>query len=212
MILISQGAEARVWQTTMFEKPVIVKHRFSKKYRHPTLDKTLTQSRLKQEVRGMAKARKVGIATPTVYMVDLENGCICMELIQGKMLKQIIDDSTQDEDFMAKLLEKVGKTIAKMHDNGVVHGDLTTSNLMVRNEGGDLVVIDFGLSSNSTLAEDKAVDLYVLERAFVSAHSDRPELFEKVKEAYKANSKLWCPTLNKFAEVRMRGRKRAMVG
>ena len=33
------------------------------------------------------------------------------------------------------------------------------------------VLIDFGLSYNNTLAEDKAVDLYVLERAFTSAHS-----------------------------------------
>jgi len=31
-------------------------------------------------------------------------------------------------------------------------------------------MIDFGLSSNSTMIEDRAVDLYVLERAFISTH------------------------------------------
>jgi len=74
------------------------------------------------------------------------------------------------------------------------------------------VVIDFGLAFNSTVPEDKAVDLYVLERAFTSAHSDKPHLFQEVLEAYRQKTRQWIPTMKKFAEVRMRGRKRSMVG
>eukprot|EP01026_Neomeris_dumetosa_P033515 TRINITY_DN26761_c0_g1_i1.p1 TRINITY_DN26761_c0_g1~~TRINITY_DN26761_c0_g1_i1.p1 ORF type:complete len:160 (-),score=30.19 TRINITY_DN26761_c0_g1_i1:83-562(-) len=159
----------------------------------------------------MLKARKIGIPTPVVYMIDLDHGCICMEKIDGKTLKLVIDEQQLSEEVQQKLLESVGLLIAKLHDNGIVHGDLTTSNLLVKGQG-DVVMIDFGLSQNSQLSEDKAVDLYVLERAFVSAHSDRPQLFEEVKKSYKKHSKMWCSTLNKFAEVRMRGRKRAMVG
>ena len=67
-------------------------------------------------------------------------------------------------------------------------------------------------AANSTLAEDKAVDLYVLERAVTAAHPDQKGVFEAILAAYKAASRQWCPTLNRFADVRARGRKRAMVG
>ncbi len=58
-----------------------------------------------------------------------------------------------------------------MHEAGVVHGDLTTSNIMIKNdENHSIVFIDFGLASTQPNIEDKAVDLYVLERAFISTH------------------------------------------
>jgi tRNA A-37 threonylcarbamoyl transferase component Bud32 len=47
------------------------------------------------------------------------------------------------------------------------------------------VLIDFGLAYTSSLTEDKAVDLYVLERAFASTHPDSELLFGKVLEGYK---------------------------
>lgn len=93
-----------------------------------------------------------------------------------------------------------------------MHGDLTTSNMMLRTDDDVLVLIDFGLAYNSTNPEDKAVDLYVMERAFTSAHSEREGLFKVVLQAYKDSSKQHCPVFNRFAEVRMRGRKRTMVG
>ena len=63
----------------------------------------------------------------------------------------------------------MGKTINKVHDLGIIHGDLTTSNMIIRNDK-QIVLIDFGLSYYKDSAEDKAVDLYVLERAFKSTH------------------------------------------
>lgn len=68
------------------------------------------------------------------------------------------------------MAKRIGISLAKMHGLNVIHGDLTTSNLMLRKEGDSVVVIDFGLSFVSALVEDKAVDLYVLERAFSSTH------------------------------------------
>ncbi len=68
----------------------------------------------------------------------------------------------------------IGSAIGKMHDAGVVHGDLTTSNIMIKEsapEPGFLIaLIDFGLALMQPSIEDKAVDLYVLERAFISTH------------------------------------------
>ncbi|CAN0536735.1 unnamed protein product [Ectocarpus sp. 12 AP-2014] len=104
--------------------------------------------------------------------------------------------------------------VAKMHDAQVVHGDLTTSNFMVRSDPGerDVVAIDFGLASSKPLPEDKAVDLYVLERAFISTHENADPLVNEVMRAYKAASRKADATLHKLSEVRRRGRKREMFG
>lgn len=212
--LHAQGAESRVWRGRLAGRPCLVKERFSKKYRHPALDAKLTAGRLKQEARGIFKARKLGVLTPVLYHVDLSTSKVFMERIEGQTLKHLLHSKSLAEDELAALLRKLGEVIARMHDGGLIHGDLTTSNLMLRSSSDRaLVVIDLGLSQQSTIAEDKAVDLYVLERAFRSAHSaDGEGLFEAVLAAYKSKSKWWNPTLNKFGEVRMRGRKRAMVG
>ena len=106
----------------------------------------------------------------------------------------------------------IGEQIARLHDGGIVHGDLTTSNFMVRDEDGAIVVIDFGLSYPSDAAEDKGVDLYVLERAITAAHPSQTLLFDVIIDTYEKKSRMWCATLNRFAEVRARGRKRSMVG
>ncbi|KAK9811170.1 hypothetical protein WJX73_007976 [Symbiochloris irregularis] len=209
--LLSQGAEARVWSGEFLGRPVILKQRFKKKYRHPVLDKHLNHSRLKQEVRSLLKARKLGIPTPVLYDVELEASTIYMERIAGCSVKELLKKGMSPADRHS-LGRKIGQLLATMHDGSLVHGDLTTSNMLVRSDSQDLVMIDFGLSSISGLAEDKAVDLYVLERAFNSAHATSVDMYDAVLEAYKQHSRQWCPTLNKLADVRMRGRKRVMVG
>ncbi|KAL6782869.1 CGL126 [Auxenochlorella protothecoides x Auxenochlorella symbiontica] len=212
--LLSQGAEARVWTGTFLQRPVVVKQRFPKAYRHPALDAKLTQQRLKAEVRGLLKARKLGVSTPVLFHVDTATACIYMERLEGSSVKHILHSQSMDDAATNALLQGIGQTVAKLHDAGLVHGDLTTSNMVVRTVGNnELVLIDFGLSQNSSLPEDKGVDLYVLERAFLSAHAEKgPELFDVVLQSYRRSSKFWSATLNRFAEVRARGRKRAMVG
>ncbi|KAL4445801.1 hypothetical protein ABPG77_009000 [Micractinium sp. CCAP 211/92] len=211
--LHSQGAEGRVWEGRFLGRPAIVKQRFNKKYRHPQLDAKLTVSRLKQEVRSIMRARKLGVHTPVLYLVDHATACIYMERVEGHSLKTLLHKNSLGDTELDALLVEVGRNIARLHDGGLVHGDLTTSNMMLRQADNQLVLIDFGLSYNSTNPEDKGVDLYVLERAFASAHAEAgAAMFDKVLEAYRRASKQWSATLNRFAEVRMRGRKRQMVG
>ncbi|MEW5307650.1 MAG: hypothetical protein WDW38_011384 [Sanguina aurantia] len=210
--LISQGAEARVWETIFLGRPTVVKQRFTKMYRHPVLDAKLTVTRLKGEVRSLMRARKLGVLTPVLYYVEHEANCIYMEQVQGVSIKQQLSDSSLSEEDVRGLMFKVGAVVASMHDGGLIHGDLTTSNLMVRTSDKAVVVIDFGLSVNSTLPEEKGVDLYVMERAMGSAHSEHKGLFDQVLDSYKKHSKQWSATCNRFAEVRMRGRKRTMLG
>ena len=207
-----------MWETRELQRRVVVKHRFSKSYRLPELDRELTLSRLRQEVRSILRARKLGIRAPTLVRVDLDNSCIIMNKIEGVTMKEaLLHDTLLDTSAKASILKELGSMIGKLHDGGLIHGDLTTSNVMItlpEDATGVLVsVIDFGLSQFSQLSEDKAVDLYVLERSFSSAHPlDGEEMFASFLTSYRKTSRKWCSTLNRLAEVRLRGRKRSMIG
>lgn len=215
LVLVKQGAEARVFESTFIGRRCIIKERFSKKYRHPSLDFKLTLKRLNAEARCMTKARKLGVPTPILYSVDPVLHSLTFEYVEGSSVKDIlleIGASGIVEEKLEDISTQIGEAIAKLHDGGVMHGDLTTSNMLIRSHTNQLVLIDFGLSFISTLPEDKAVDLYVLERALLSMHSSCGDVMERVLAAYSKSSKQYSSTLNKLAQVRMRGRKRTMVG
>ena len=220
--MISQGAEGRVFAVTFLSRPAIVKQRFKKTYRHPTLDAKITRARLVGETRALVRARRLGVPTPSLLYVDARQNAIYMERVPGRTLKELIREGMSDED-MEEVGKQVGKHVAAMHDGGLIHGDLTTSNILVVYADAEelkkkktspkprVVLIDFGLASNSIVPEDKGVDLYVLERAITVTHA-AGRLFEAVMREYKKASGLWSASFNKFAEVRMRGRKRSMIG
>lgn len=219
--LLKQGAEARVYRAHFLGKPTIVKQRFPKRYRHPTLDEKLTHRRTTQEVRSILRCRKAGISTPVVYFVDYASHCIFLEeILDSSTVRDHIastrkSDSCQQAE-LERLAERMGQILAKMHDEDVIHGDLTTSNMLLRRSGEqaeyNLVLIDFGLSYISALPEDKGVDLYVLEKAFLSTHPNTEEVFEKLLKSYASSSKKSLAVIKKLDEVRLRGRKRSMVG
>ncbi|KAL2535423.1 Protein kinase superfamily protein [Forsythia ovata] len=215
MVLIKQGAEARIFESTFVERRSIVKERFSKKYRHPSLDSKLTLKRLNAEARCMTKARRLGVPTPVLYAVDPLLYTLTFEYVEGPSVKDAFLDFGLHgivEERMNDIATQIGDAIGKLHDGGLIHGDLTTSNMLIRSGTNQLVLIDFGLSFTSTLPEDKAVDLYVLERALLSMHSSCGNVMDRILAAYRKSSRQWSSTLNKLAQVRQRGRKRTMVG
>ncbi|KAM7256177.1 hypothetical protein ACFE04_011918 [Oxalis oulophora] len=203
LILIKQGAEARVFESNFVGRRSVVKERFSKKYRHPILDSKITLRRLNAEARCMTKARKVGVMTPVLYNVDTVQHCLTFEFVDGPSVKDVFLEFGLNgivEEKLNDIATQIGLAIAKLHDGGLVHGDLTTSNMLIRSGTNQLVLIDFGLSFTSTLPEDKAVDLYVLERALLSMHSSCGNVIERILAAYKKSSKQWCSTMNKLAQ------------
>ena len=213
--LIRQGAEARIYSGEFLGKPVIVKERFQKSYRLPELDRKLTHRRMAQEIRSIARCRKHGIRAPAVYHFDYEHRLLYLENIaDGVLVKEYVNqlDGEGDGDGLQKLMDLIGTTLAKMHSVDVVHGDLTTSNMIFDCVKGNLTLIDFGLSHVSSLIEDKAVDLYVLERAFLSTHPRTEEQFRTLLSSYSSSSTSTRAVSKKLDEVRMRGRKRIMVG
>eukprot|EP00160_Parvularia_atlantis_P005029 Unigene14286_Nuclearia_a/m.43110 Unigene14286_Nuclearia_a/g.43110 ORF Unigene14286_Nuclearia_a/g.43110 Unigene14286_Nuclearia_a/m.43110 type:complete len:231 (-) Unigene14286_Nuclearia_a:63-755(-) len=217
--LLSQGAEARVFLARFFDRTAVVKQRFHKLYRHPALDEQLTARRTREEARSLQRCQRAGIRVPTVYAVDLANHTIYMEHIDAPSVKAHLQrHNTGAQAYgvpLGPLAARIGAGLARLHDLNLVHGDLTTSNLLhVRADGGDfdVVFIDFGLSYQSTLSEDKAVDLYVLERALSSTHPATEQLWQQIVEHYGRLSKNGAAVLSKLDEVRRRGRKRTMVG
>lgn len=107
---------------------------------------------------------------------------------------------------------RIGEMIGKMHDIDVIHGDLTTSNIMIREGSHQTVLIDFGLGAMQAIIEDKAVDIYVLERAMLSTHPGCEKLISAVLQAYRFACRQGTVVLLKLEQVRLRGRKREAFG
>lgn len=215
--LVCQGAEARVLSGSFLGMPAVAKERFAKGYRHPDLDRRITSRRTVREARALARCRQVGIDTPAVFAVDLPRSRLVMERVAGRTVRDTLlaTDLRLGESALAPLrplAAAVGRAIARLHEAGIVHGDLTTSNMMVREGTGALVLIDFGLTQQSDLAEDHAVDLYVLERALVSTHPGSAPLFAAALAAYAAETPAAAAAARRLEDVRARGRRRSMVG
>lgn len=239
--LIAQGAEAKVYKSTLADSPILLKHRFTKTYRHSTLDASLTKQRVAGEARALLRCMKFGVSVPGIRFVHADSGVLGIEWIDGSSVRKVLGGGAEGEEESdeleieqeedeevdvlkemyglteEKLMVLIGAEIAKMHKGDIIHGDLTTSNMMLRRIQGEqearLVLIDFGLSYNSALVEDKAVDLYVLERAFSSTHPDSEAMFTQVLQSYeRVSGSAWKAVKRRLDDVRLRGRKRSMVG
>ncbi|KND88913.1 EKC/KEOPS complex subunit BUD32 [Tolypocladium ophioglossoides CBS 100239] len=235
--LITQGAEGRLYKTTYLQPdlPCALKYRPPKPWRHPILDQRLTKHRILSEARILAKCRRDGVRVPNVYGIDEGAGWLMLEWIQGTPVRAKINECLGDrtegiesDEALKGLMRRIGAAVGLMHKIGIVHGDLTTSNMMLdptrrsadsednQPEGhvlhGEIVIIDLGLASGSIQDEDRAVDLYVLERAFGSTHPRAECVFSEVLEAYRGAFKHAPIVLKRLEDVRMRGRKRSMIG
>ena len=157
MKLIAQGAESKLF----LSGNKVVKDRFRKTYRIKEIDDRLRKFRTKREAKVLEKLQKMNFPVPKL-IINNQKDIIEMEFIKGKLLRDILDD-----DYM-KLSREIGEKVAILHNNHIIHGDLTTSNMILNKE---VYFIDFGLSFFSRKIEDKAVDLHLLKEALESKHS-----------------------------------------
>ncbi|MCE7736651.1 MAG: Kae1-associated serine/threonine protein kinase [Candidatus Heimdallarchaeota archaeon] len=161
---IAMGAEARISVGTFFDFPVIIKHRYEKTFRNSEIDNKLRKERTIKEVRLLQSARELGIQVPYVLDVDKKNWIIIMDRLFAKPLKHKLDLDTLEKYFF-----KLGKMIGDLHNGGIVHGDLTTSNIFIDDQD-DVWLIDFGLGFSTKNIEDFAVDNLVLKHILESSH------------------------------------------
>ena len=193
--LIAQGAEAKIFH----KDGVIIKERFAKEYRIPEIDIKLRKFRTRRESKVLKKLNELGIPCPDLFDVDDKDMRISMEFLDGLKLRDVLQD---DPDGFGEI---IGRQVGLMHSNDVIHADLTTSNMVLNI--GKIHFIDFGLSFFSTKAEDKAVDLHLLNKALESRHSDIYQVcWEAVIRGYKAENPEAGVVLERLAKVSLRGR------
>lgn len=199
-MLIKIGAEAQLRLTTWKGKKVVEKYRVPKGYRISLLDERLRSTRIRTEVKLMTEARALGVSVPIIYDVDVVENRIIMEHIDGKQVKEIVNSGAEAQD----ICRRIGAMVGVLHSNGIVHGDLTTSNMLISN--GEIYLIDFSLGRKSQEIEDQGVDFHLLREAFSSAHSERFHLFGNVLDGYKENYERAGEVVDRMEAIERRGR------
>ncbi len=196
MKLIGQGAEAKLYRAGN----KLIKHRVKKGYRVKELDLELRKTRTRREAKMLAKLARLSLNVPRLISFDDRKMEIIIEFIEGAKLSEELENL----DYL-EIMRLLARSVANLHNNDIVHGDLTTSN-MILNESG-LYLIDFGLAYHTTKIEDKAVDLHLLKQALQSKHSNISAVcFSAFKEEYSRFSKQSMEIFKRLEKVEKRGR------
>ena len=195
---IASGAEAVIERSG----GRILKRRVSKNYRIPKLDTRIRAARTRSEAKLISEARRCGVPTPVIYDVDTAEHTIEMEFIEGQRMKDVLD---------LGMSEKIGELVGRLHGCGIIHGDLTTSNLILQNGDGDsggddrIYFIDFGLGYFEKNVEAQGVDVHVLFQTFVSTHGESG-LEEAFCRGYRRTFSGADQVLTRVREIEARGR------
>ena len=191
---IAAGAEAVIERSG----GRIIKRRVSKNYRIPKLDTRIRAARTRSEAKLISEARRCGVPTPIIYDVDTAEHTITMEFIEGPRMKDVLD---------LGMSERIGELVGRLHGCGIIHGDLTTSNLILHTGDGDdrIYFIDFGLGYFEKNVEAQGVDVHVLFQTFVSTHGD-PGLEEAFSRGYRRTFPDADQVLTRVREIEARGR------
>jgi N6-L-threonylcarbamoyladenine synthase/protein kinase Bud32 len=205
--MIEKGAEANIYQGYWMDEKVIMKKRIQKNYRIKEIDSYLRKIRTKGEVKLLSEAKSCGVKTPTIYDINKHENAIIMGIVKGTPLKKIFQDlkkSTNSDSSIENLCEKIGKNIAKLHNCNIIHGDLTSSNMILQND--DIFFIDFGLGKISSLVEDKGVDLLVFKKAISGIHNNISNIcFTSILKGYQ-DAYDYTDVVAKLMEIEGRGR------
>ena len=208
------GAEAVVNVGWYMERGVINKRRLPKAYRHPRLDAEIRRDRARIESQLIAAARRAGVPVPVVY--DVHGQDIVMERIEGPALRDRL--TLVDEAEASRLLAELGNLVARLHEVGITHGDLTTSNVLVTNVlvanglatnglvANGLCLIDFGLGQITEEVETRGVDLHIVEEALQATDARADALWSAFEGGYQWSGRV--PVLRRLHEIRERGRYR----
>ncbi len=196
---LARGAEALL----TVENEEVVKERIKKGYRIPQLDNRLRAERTRAEARLMNGAARAGVSVPKILGIEEKQNKIIMEFVEGKLVKEAIAGMNEDE--LKLLAEKIGRVVGKLHSAGIVHGDLTTSNMILRDD--NLFFIDFGLGQFSSHPEDQGVDLAVLHESIRAAHFKQLDIiWPKLIDAYKMEFPAADKVLKALHNIERRGR------
>ena len=196
--LIARGAEAEIWEQDYLGKKAIFKKRVPKKYRDPALDKQLRKERTKAEATLIHQGKELGIRIPVIYKMIPSEGLLVMEKINGERMKEHLKKKN------LSVMKQAGKMVALLHSAGLVHGDLTTSNLLVNDT--EIAIVDFGLGFGSTKIEDLAVDILNFQKTYKATHYQFPQGWEYFLESYKQHFEAGDRVLRRIKQIEERAR------
>jgi TP53 regulating kinase-like protein len=168
MTLIKKGAEAELYRGKWQGFDVVFKRRIKKPYRNLELDSYIRTGRTSLEAKLLSESKRFRVPTPMVYFVDLQNTEIIMSYIPGIPLKKMIPG--MDENSIKRFFSKIGDRVGRLHKGGIVHGDLTTSNMIIKD--GNIFFIDFGLGEYTLDLEARGVDIHLMRRTLESSHHE----------------------------------------
>lgn len=192
--LLYCGAEAELYETEYLGLPAVEKKRVEKKYRARLLDEKIRADRVRREASIILEAHRAA-GTPRVYDVDLDSKSFTMEFVHGTRVRDLSADG------IAKVSPQIGRAVKRLHAQNIVHGDLTTSNILMGK--GRLCFVDFGLAFKSEKLEDKAVDLLVFKKMLKSTHFS---CFDAAWRGFLRGYKPSRVLLSKISEVEARAR------
>jgi TP53 regulating kinase and related kinases len=201
-----RGAEGDLSLGTVGPWKVVIKRRVKKEYRNPSLDDRIRHYRTISEASSMHEAKTAGAKVPSVVGVDLDNNTIVMTHLEGTVARDCLDEMDRDE--AEKLFRSIGGQVGLLHAAGIVHGDLTTSNVIMSPSGVPFIV-DFGMSRRSVEPEDRGVDLHLLQRSIVASHrQDASSMMNAMFRGYEeaAGKKIASSSWRKAQEIARRGR------
>ena len=201
MIKIAQGAEAVIYH----DKERIIKERLSKNYRYPHLDESLRKFRTRREAKILGRLAELNFPAPSLHDFSDKRMSIVMDFIPGEILRDVLAKGDEYQQFA----QEIGQKIAQLHMSDIIYGDLTTSNMIKHQDTWEINFLDFGLSSFSDKVEDKAVDLFLLDRNLETSHSlFYPDIFDQLISAYKEVNPDAVKVLERFEQVKRRGRNK----
>ncbi|TFG33399.1 Kae1-associated serine/threonine protein kinase [Candidatus Thorarchaeota archaeon] len=203
--IIARGAESIILKTERWNRIFVLKWRQSKPYLFRDIDSQLRKTRTSRECKMLSVARALGVSTPAVYAVDLDDYTILMDYIEGSQFKQIANSLPKNQ--LKKFCSEFGTSIALLHQGDVVHGDPTTSNVIIDSKS-KLWLVDFGLSEMNATVEMKGVDLHLIHRALETTHWDLQEcMLEATIKGYSDTiGEEAKDALARMEEIRERGR------
>ncbi len=208
LTLIAQGAEAKLYKAVYLGLTVAVKERVEKTYRDKRLDRKLRYERTVNEARALMDAWKAGVKVPLPLLIVPSMYTLVMEFVPGILLSKAIEDAVLGSEDIKRIAYELGASLGRLHSHEIMHGDFTTSNVILH-ENGDMYIIDFGLSSRSNELEDMGVDVHVMLRSLESTHPDLAKPFFNVfMQGYASvmGEEHAGKVVEKVHEIRMRGR------
>lgn len=207
MKLLYRGAEADVFRGEWCGRPAVFKLRTPLLYRLPELDNLIRSRRTVREAQMIHQSKLAGVSAPHLYYLSPHEALLVMEFVKGERLKTLLLEAGLTKGRVTRLGGEFGRSIARLHAAGIMHGDLTTSNVIV--DGDVLSLIDFGLAIRSQRLEDQAVDLRLIKETLTGAHNEVSKHFmQSLFSGYSSvlGSARAEAATRKLAEIERRGR------